>query len=342
MARIAIADDGIVFDGTTPEQGPLGGAESAVIGLAEALAARGHHVSVHNRTPAPRAHNGVEWQPLEAGLPERPDLYIANRGDKLIPLAPGARARSFWIHNPAGYLLKWRYLSKLARWRPTIVFSGASHASTYPRWAPGRRAIIPYGVADTFRGSSPRPAPPPRAIFTSSPLRSLDWLLDLWSAEIRPRVPAAELHIFSGPATYGALGAAKAGKMLPVIERAAGMSDAGVVLRPPVAKAALAAELARMRLYLYRGDVGETFCLSAAEAQAMGLPGVVENIACMRERIRDGRTGFVVEGAEAFVAASVRLLTDDALWLAQHRNALSEQGGYGWNEAAAGFEQLLA
>jgi glycosyltransferase involved in cell wall biosynthesis len=342
MARIAIADDGIVFDGTTPEKGPLGGAESAVIGLAEALAARGHHVSVHNRTPAARTHKGVEWQPLDRGLPERPDLYVANRGDKLIPLAPGARARIFWIHNPASYLLKWRYLSKLAYWRPTIVFSGTSHASTYLRWAPGPRAISPYGIAETFRGGSPRPAPPPRAIFTSSPLRSLSWLLDLWVAEIRPRVPGAELHVFSGTATYGAVGVAKAGKMMPVIERASGMGEAGVVLRPPVAKAALAAELAAMRLYLYRGDVGETFCLSAAEAQAMGLPGVVENIACMSERVRDGRTGFVVEGAAAFAEAAVRLLTDDGLWLAQHHNALAEQRGYGWNEAAAAFEQFLA
>ena len=46
MAHIVFADDGIVFDGTTPEKGPLGGAESALICLAETLAARGHRVSV--------------------------------------------------------------------------------------------------------------------------------------------------------------------------------------------------------------------------------------------------------------------------------------------------------
>ena len=48
MARIVFADDGIVFDGGTPEKSPLGGVESSVINLAEELAARGHEVLVRN------------------------------------------------------------------------------------------------------------------------------------------------------------------------------------------------------------------------------------------------------------------------------------------------------
>ncbi len=48
MANIVMADDGIRFDGTTPELGPLGGAETAFIALAEALARRGHRVLARN------------------------------------------------------------------------------------------------------------------------------------------------------------------------------------------------------------------------------------------------------------------------------------------------------
>jgi glycosyltransferase involved in cell wall biosynthesis len=57
--------------------------------------------------------------------------------------------------------------------------------------------------------------------------------------------------------------------------------------------------------------------------------------------VADERTGFVVDGAAAFAAAAVRLLTDDALWLEQHRNALAEQGRYGWDDAAAAVEKFL-
>lgn len=34
MARILFADDGIVFDGRRAEEAPIGGAESALVGLA--------------------------------------------------------------------------------------------------------------------------------------------------------------------------------------------------------------------------------------------------------------------------------------------------------------------
>src|SRR5262249_35543638 len=156
--------------------------------------------------------------------------------------------------------------------------------------------------------------PPPRAIFTSNPLRGLDWLLDRWETAIRPAVSGAEFHIFSGPRTYGAVGAAKAAEMRPVLERAAAMAGSGVGLREPVARSALAPAMREMRVYLYRGDLGETFCASAAEAQAMGIPGVVQDIGSLAERVRDGVTGFVAADADSFASGAVRLLTEDALW----------------------------
>jgi glycosyltransferase involved in cell wall biosynthesis len=343
MAGIVMADDGIAFDGALAEGAPMGGAEAAFVGLAEALARRGHRVTIYNNCTAPLDHNGVAWRRLADGMPESADLYIANRGDRLLRHVERARRTIFWIHNPAGYLLKWRYLAKLARRRPLIVFSGPSHAATYPRWAPsGGRVVIPYGIAEIFRTAMPAAAPPPpRALFTSNPLRGLDWLLDVWERRIRPAVPRAELHVFSGPRTYGAAGARKAEAMLPVLARAAAMLHAGVVLREPVAKAALAAEMRAMRLFLYRGDLGETFCAAAGEAQAMGIPGVVQDIGSLRERIVDGVTGTVARDETAFADAAIRLLGNDALWLRQHAAALARQRGFGWQEAAAEFEKLL-
>jgi glycosyltransferase involved in cell wall biosynthesis len=342
-ADIVMADDGIAFDGVLAESAPMGGAEAAFVGLAEALARRGHKVTVYNNCAAAATHSGVAWRPLAGGTPEAADLYIANRGDRLMRRVTGARRTIFWIHNPATYLLKWRYLSKLAWRRPLIVFSGPSHASTYPRWAPsGGRVIIPYGIAEIFRTAPPAiDPPPPRALFTSNPLRGLDWLLDVWERRIRPRVPRAELHLFSGPRTYGAAGARKAASMLPVLDRAAALAASGVILREPVAKAALAAEMRAMRVFLYRGDEGETFCAAAGEAQAMGIPGVVQPIGSLPERIVDGVTGTVARDEGSFAEAAIRLLTDDELWRRQHDAALARQRRFGWDEAAAAFEKLL-
>ncbi|MGQ0662227.1 MAG: glycosyltransferase [Pseudomonadota bacterium] len=345
MARIVMADDGLAFDGRTLAERPLGGAETAFILLAEALAQRGHAVLACTNCLGPTRHNGVDWAPISGGVPEAADLYIANRGDQLLLVAPRARAVAFWIHNPADYLLKWRYLSKLWRRRPVIVFSGPAHAATYPRWAPdGGRAIILYGIAEGLRRPEPAASvPPPRAIFTSNPLRSLDWLLKVWRARIHPRLPAAELHVFSGAATYGAAGEAKAREMAPILERARALGGCGVRLRAPLPRAALAAELGEARVFLYRGDPGESFCMAAGEAQAMGVPGVVCDIACMSERVKNGASGFVVpDGDEAaFAAAAIGLLSDDAAWRRAHVAAMDHAQGWTWAEAARRFEALI-
>lgn len=342
MARIVMADDGISFDGRTLEERPLGGAETSFIEMANALAARGHDVLVCNKCDAPLVHRGVNWRPLSQGIPDQADLYIPNRGDKLLRHCRSAKRVIFWIHNPAGYLLKWRYQWKLAWRRPVIVFSGANHAGTYPAWAfAGGREIVPYGLTDLFRyGRAQVSAPPPKAVFTSNPMRSLDWLLDIWENRIHPQVPGAELHIFAGVATYGAAGQAKAGKMGPVLERAAALVSSGVILRGPVPKTQLVQELAGARALLYRGDIGETFCSAVAEAQAMGVPAVLEDIACMAERVVQDRTGWVVRGADAFASKAIDVLSDDQLWLGLHQNCLALQNRWGWDQAATEFERI--
>jgi glycosyltransferase involved in cell wall biosynthesis len=200
-----MADDGVAFDGAMAEEGPLGGAETAFVALAEALAQRGHQVAVRNRCHTALCHKGVCWAPLSGEVPTACDLYIGNRGHRVIGLIRKVGRRLFWLHNPADYLKKPRNLWRLAWYRPTLVAAGAYHAATIPCWLPcGGREIIPYGVLDRFRDATPREPPPPRAIFTSNPLRGLDWLLDLWVARIAPALPEAELHIYSGAAVMTA------------------------------------------------------------------------------------------------------------------------------------------
>jgi glycosyltransferase involved in cell wall biosynthesis len=342
-ARIVLADDGIEFDGESPSKGPLGGVESAIVNLMRALAERGHAVYVRNICANARVIDGVDWAPLADGLPENADLYIANRGDKLLGLMPGAKRTVFWIHNPARYLMKWRYLSKLWWLKPAVIFIGDYHATTYPAWAPsGERVVIPYGIAPPFSKAGALESPPPRrAIFTSNPLRSLDWLLVLWRDHIRPNAPDAELHLFCGATTYGSVGSRLAAEMEQVLETARSMRHEGVVLNAPVAKERLVEEFGRARVMLYRGDINETFCLAVGEAQAAGVPAVVQPIGSVVERVIDGQTGVVAADDQAFAEAAVKLLNDDETWRRFHETALAEQSKWGWADAARSFERLI-
>jgi glycosyltransferase involved in cell wall biosynthesis len=341
MASVVMADDGIAFDGAMAETAPLGGAETALVALAEALAGRGHRVEVRNRCRAPLTYKGVRWAPLAADIPETCDLYIGNRGHRVIGLVRRARRRLFWLHNPARYLRKPRNVLPLAWYRPTLVVSGVYHAETVPAWLPCSGCeIIPYGVLERFRGAIPREPPAPRAIFTSNPLRGLDWLLDQWVARIAPAVPGAELHIYAGGTVYGAAGMPKAERMAEILARADGLSAIGVRRFAPVGHQALVAALMEARVMLYRGDPGETFCLALAEAQAIGVPAVVTPLGAVGERVADGVSGRVARDDADFGAAAIAILRDDALWRRSHLAALEHQRGLSWDEVASRFEAL--
>ena len=69
MATIILADDGISFDGMTPELRPLGGAESALIQLVETFAERGHDITVYNKCEKESDIRGVKWRQIDKGVP---------------------------------------------------------------------------------------------------------------------------------------------------------------------------------------------------------------------------------------------------------------------------------
>ena len=324
---------------------PLGGAETAFALLARAFARRGHAVEVRAGEAPAEARHGIAWAPLAKRGGAVAELVLANRLPRLFRALPRGR-RVLWLHNPGSYLRKPRHLLPLLAARPRLVTLGPGHSASLPRWLPGllpwRPVEIPLAVAPPFDAGVPaRLPPPPVAIFTSSPLRGLDWLLDLWEARIHPALPAAELHLYSGAATYGG-DARLAARAAPALARAAALRAAGVRLHDPLPRPILAARLAEARLMLYRGDPGETFCLALAEAQALGLPCVVTPLGAVPERVVDGETGVVARSEADFAAAAIRLLSDDAAWTRMHRAALARGPGPGWDQVAARFEALAA
>ncbi|HTW50447.1 MAG TPA: glycosyltransferase family 4 protein [Stellaceae bacterium] len=341
MASVVMADDGIAFDGATAEMGPLGGAETAFVALAEALAARGHEVRALSRCAVPLTHKGVAWAPIERGVPRSCDLYIGNRGHRLIGLVKRPRRRVLWLHNPARYLCKPRMAARIAWYRPLIMTTGIYHASTVPAWLiDGGQAVIPYGVLDRFRHAEPREPPPRRAIFTSNPLRGLGWLIDLWIAKIKPAVPDAELHIYAGAAVYGGM-TKHAGEIEAVLARAEALGHEGIHRHAPVGRERLVEMLTGARAMLYRGDPGETFCLALAEAQALGVPAVVTPLGSVGERVADGLSGRVAKSDDEFADAAIAVLRDDAVWRRWHHGALQSQRGLSWDEVAQRYEALI-
>ena len=344
-AHVVIADSTNEYDGRALATRPLGGTETSVIQLAEALARRGHEVTCCTHTDGRMVHNDVTWTPLGAGVPATCSLLLAVQHPELLGVVRRPARRALWVvWVPTGFRRPSRVASMWWH-RPRPAFVSEFQARTYPAWLPRQTTplVIPFGLPGAVRGRGPRPSvPPPRAIFASNPQRDLRWLVQLWARAILPRVPGAELHIY-GIRDYGYQfdepwheTEARLGQFLPGdLPTAARRS-----LHPhaPAPRDTLWDAMREARVMLYGGHATEAFCLSVAEAQALGVPAVVRPIAAMPERVRHGVTGFVAGDEETFARRAVALLTDDALWRRQHEAALTLQQGWSWDEMAAAFD----
>lgn len=338
--HIAMIDDSIDFDGYSPSHRPLGGPEKAFASLPGALAKRGHTVTVINRCKNHITAEGAAWLPWDAPRPPHADVLIAFRDPALLGLVEADR-RVLWLVAPAGRLSEGGRRKLLDRYRPTLVFVGMVHRSTWNGTPPLPSAVIEPGVRDAFRlDEEPLPDGPPTAVITTHPLHGLAEMLGAWEDGIHPMFPDARLKVYSNTLNRGWLGGAVPEAVRPVLDKAAAMRVRGVVIERPKADVEMAEAYRAARVHLYPGIVAEMYCATLAESQACGLPAVARRGGAVAERIREGRTGYVVPDAEAFANVALQLLRDDATYQAMSVSAKAEQRSRGWDAVAADFEKL--
>ncbi|MDP6518022.1 MAG: glycosyltransferase, partial [Alphaproteobacteria bacterium] len=309
---ITFLDDSIPFDGHSPVGQPLGGAEKAVAGLAGALARRGHTVRVFNRCDLPIVVDGVSWQPLDSCQAAHSDWLIAHRKPSLFGRLADADNRILWLAGPLGYLNKPDALASLHELQPTMLLQGHAHSLTVP--APlhnlSAETVVP-GIASHYRTATEMtPANPPRAVVTTHPSSGLDWLLELWTSQVFPRVPWAELHVYSASLEWGAQGAEVAESLRPVLDQALAAKDKGVRIFRPLPDPAMAEVYRVARVHLYPGNDRDVLCTTLGESQAVGLPAVSRDKGAAKERILNGETGYLAPDDDAFANLAVRLLDD--------------------------------
>jgi glycosyltransferase involved in cell wall biosynthesis len=345
MASIIIADNTGQYDGRSLETKPLGGTESMVILCARELAKLGHEVTVHSHCDAEIVDHGVRWRPLSATPAETCDAYVAVQHPSLLGYVPRPRQRVLWALWGVNQWRHYKQFWRLWRYRPTPILMSQIQVRDYWPTLPrpdGPLSVIPLPMREDVRGLPPLQAPPPRrAIFASNPARNLCGLVEIWAERILPRAPGAVLDVYGvhDLRAHQDPWQAWEGTKLPP-----GMSEAvkaSVKVWPTAPRADLLAAMRRSRAMLYLGHKCEAFCLSLAEAQALGTPVVVAPVAVLPERLVDGVTGYCHADPAAFADSAVALLTDDGLWRRQHETALRLQQGISVAEYGRRFEAAL-
>ena len=334
-----------LFDSDLEEKS-IAGTQTAFIELSRAFEKTGNIVNVYTDTLKVLKTDCRTWNQLsQVDVNIDYDLMIVNVSPYLFENFKHIKTRKkiLWIHNDAKYLLYWNRLKHLLKFLPVVVFSGKYHKSTLPFYIPtGGRRIIPFGLSSVvFEIEEINQTPIDKKVyFTSNPLRSLRWLVDIWVKYIHPEEPSASLHIFSNWKTYGAWGSIVKNRMKDELDYAESFKEYNIVLRDVLPKKELFQELKTGRAMFYRGDKAETFCLAVAEAQALGLPAIVCDLGSMKERVEDGVTGIVAKNDEVFIEAALNVLRDDNLFNSMSNSSKKRCKVINWEMAANKFLEV--
>jgi len=102
-------------------------------------------------------------------------------------------------------------------------------------------------------------------------------------------------------------------------------------------------ELLRRGWVLVHPSVREGFGLNVVEAAAFGVPTVAYDVAGLRDSVRDGVTGVLVEGGnmKGLADAVTRVLEDKELRLKLSKNALEYAKQFCWDRSADEFLEVL-
>jgi glycosyltransferase involved in cell wall biosynthesis len=324
------------------------GATVALHGLARALSARGHAVTLlQSASPEHRvALDGVAMRYLTTSRKSLYPLLFAwiRRGDQDIVHAydesgaflalrarleglpmvahlnpPVVHYEPFWR---AGW--RWRYIGMATRFAPSLVtpseWLANGLADRYGRARSDFHAV-PNGVGEHwFAAGAARVSRPTRGVLRIAlvNMKGVPVALRAFARLVRER--EASLELFGSHALESDY--RRMAEELGIAER--------VRFRGFVANAGLPAEVAQADVLLHPTE-SESFGVVLAEAAALGLPVVASRVNAVPEVVHDGTTGVLcpLGDADAF-ARGLRLLADDPDLRARMARAARERALARW------------
>lgn len=305
----------------------LGGTESMLVLLSEALVRRGHKVDVYNCCYKPGIYNGVNWQPLWSfSSKKKVDITISLRLlETFDDYKIESPLRAVWIHDESlrgaeekdksGKVNMWIFVSKTQK--DFILKKDKIDKKNFFI----TRNAFDSEIYDKLKSIEKNPG---QAIYCSAPDRGLSFLLDYWPV-IKKEVPWAKLYITGSFALWGNSDEENDRFFKEMYQKTKKLKD--VVLLKRCDKNKLARLQSESQLMLYPTIFNEMFCISALECLCVGTPIVSSSLAAMKERIVNKKDGYLISGnpnsnsyKKEFIVKTIELFKNDKL-----RNEFSKQ-----------------
>ncbi len=284
----------------TPYREPLGGTQSAICYLAEALAAQGNEVFLLNNTSDSGMSRGVDCRrrvvdksnlELLRSLDFLVIVNIVGKALEIKPLLGEDTKLILWIHNEPGFIFlqgfnnkgeinacdAFVFVSDWQRQQFQQCFGIDSNRSCVLRnaIAPCFTNIFPDNIS--IRSQKSRP---PILAYTSTPFRGLDILLKIFP-EIRQAVPGTRLKVFSSMKVHQIDDNNNQlffGQLYRQCEETEGIEYIGSIPQPELVR-----QLGSVAVLAYPNTYSETSSIAVMEAMASGCRIVTSELAALPE-----------------------------------------------------------
>lgn len=333
------------FAGDELEKRGIGGSEGDVINLSRIFANKfKFNVHVFANCDAPGIYDNVIYHDIKSAKAENiaatnADLFILSRNVDLLQRTDfkkmNAKKVCLWAHDLATDPI-WSGIEKAL---PNLdkIFALTDWHRRNIRLAytmiPEETFFIARNGIDSgrFKDREKIKKIPGKCIYSSTPFRGLDVLIEVWP-KIREKVPHAELFIYSSMKVYGpAYDDAKWESLYQEAKKLPGVHYKGTIKQEELAK-----EFMESELLAYPNTYDETCCITVFEAQAAGTPIVTSAKAALNETVPDD-VGIKIEGnpytdeyKQKFIDACVKILTEKETWQKMHEACLRYD--YSWDK----------
>ena len=273
----------ILKDGT-------GGSEESVVYLARELQSRGYAVDVYapldvSRHRGVHVEGGVRWRTIDSFDPVKRVLgaTIAHRSPWAIRFQAFDPKRLFVWHQDARYNVGWNAAIAMSvrnlwvsKWQRGELLRAAGINVEAHSMLDTTGAVVGNGIPQSAIDAPFQPRRPFSCVYTSSPLRGLAQLVELWPF-VRSSFPEATLRVYYGWETLRGWGgmAKQQQEQLQAIRDTRGVEHVG-----RVPQFALERELTGFSQWTYPCMFPEGYCVAGVRAAAAGLvPVYIRNAA---------------------------------------------------------------
>ena len=340
---------GTEFDGSSIKTKPLGGTETAIINLSSCIQKLGYNVHVVANCDAPGIYDNVVYHNIAT---MSNDMLKSLNIDKLVVLRNAACTASLngiakemvlWSHDTFDSPAWARITENLGLITKIVCVSDWHRNDIIEKLAIQQDKIIAIknGV-DNKLFQFPLAKTPGKCIYTSTPFRGLDILLDIWPV-IKAGVPNAELYIFSSMKLYGAN--YDDSQFSWLYTKAKNMEKLGVRYFGAVKQPVLAEHLAESSLFIYPNTFPETCCMSVLNAITALTPIVTSDMAALHETVPDDcgvkvpGNPYTKEYKDKFVDACITMLTNLETWNRYIKGCKTYD--YSWEVVASEWQDYI-